>query len=71
MSKHFHPKLKPQIEKRKLFWSYFIPKRRGEDSLLVAFLSLLGGEGGQAKGAGGSVASGIRYFERSERRGRN
>lgn len=46
MSKHFHPKSKPQIAKRKLFWSYFIPKRRGEDSLLVAFLSLLGGEGG-------------------------
>jgi len=46
MSKHFHPKSKSQIAKRKLFWSYFIPKRRGEDSLLVAFLSFLGGKGG-------------------------
>lgn len=46
MSKHFHPKSKPQMAKRKLFWSYFIPKRRGEDSLLVAFyLSLEGREG--------------------------
>ena len=53
MSKHFHPKLKPQIEKRKLFWSYFIPKRRGEDSLLVAFLSLLGG---------GRVGEGCRWL---------
>lgn len=43
MSKHFHPKSKLQIAKRKLFWSYFIPKGRGEDSLLVAFLSLVGG----------------------------
>lgn len=46
MDKHFHPKSKSQIAKRKLFWSYFISKRRGEDSLLVAFLSLVGGEGG-------------------------
>lgn len=46
MGKHFHPKSKSQIAKRKLFWSYFIPKGRGEDSLLVTFLSLLGGEGG-------------------------
>ena len=68
MSKHFHPKSKLQIAKRKLFWSYFTPKGRGEDSLLVAFLSLLGGE---AKGVGGSVALGVRYFKRSERRGRN
>lgn len=43
MSKHFHPKSKLQIAKRKLFWSYFIPKGRGEDSPLVAFLSLVGG----------------------------
>lgn len=43
MGKHFHPKSKSQIAKRKLFWSYFIPKGRGEDSLLVAFLSLVGG----------------------------
>lgn len=46
MSKHFHLRSKLQMAKRKLFWSYFIPKGRGEDSLLVTFLSLLGGEGG-------------------------
>lgn len=71
MSKHFHPRSKLQMAKRKLFWSYFIPGRREGDSLLVTFLSLLGGEGGQAKGVGGSVALGVRYFKRSERRGRN
>ena len=46
MSKHFHPKSKLQIAKRKLFWSYFIPKGRGEDSLLVTFLFLVGGDRG-------------------------
>lgn len=46
MSKHFHPKSKLQIAKRKLFWSYFIPGKREGDSLLVTFLSFLGGKGG-------------------------
>ncbi|EEN83135.1 hypothetical protein POREN0001_0802 [Porphyromonas endodontalis ATCC 35406] len=46
MSKHFHPRSKLQMAKRKLFWSYFIHGRRGEDSLLVAFLSLVGGDRG-------------------------